>query len=771
VGAVSEALHRAGAVAHGGADPIDRVLRRIRGLDRDGQGRLIRELRPGIPLLDDRLAALPPYWRHLVGDRNLLARAARATGLIVLHQGGEATPVGTGFLARPGVVLTARHVAESFIQGVGREGLDFRPGMSASLVLGRGVSVPLFRPLLVHPFWDFAALEPAAIPLDRLPLALSGQPPVPLGGREVVVVGFPLSNDPDADDQGPIKHLQPGQLTGLGEVDSRWSPVEALRCDALTLPGNSGSPVVDIAEGRVLGVHFAREAPAGGASVPAWELARDPHVRALGLFGDADPAPSWLAHWTRVDQPEPQSRDPDATRRPVHLPGDWVERVDDAFLARMLDADPDGTRALLRDAWGDTIAEEIVSELGREPSGEARLGWPPRPDADHPEIVFLHGIIGGHLDDGADRVWFDPVSAVSGELARRLTLAPDGRTALDPSVRIRSGGHIQLIYGLAALRWRHARFRVVPFSFDSRRGLDHAVRQLQAWLRARHKRHPKRRFALVGHSMGGLVALLHAQRHPKTSRKLVRTAVTVGSPIGGALPAFESPTGTYSYLLQMAAVSGREDRAALAAMVRTWPGSSDMLPAPGIYAGAEHLYDPARWPRGTAYTRPMLERARSLKTLLLDSPLHARTHRIGGIGHPTHADLRLDEDGVLEVSPARHEGDGSVPLRSAIPDGLDGWVVRSALKHSFLPLSPEVIGAVPELVLEGRCDLTQVTEADRAREHGPRPRPAALRLDEASPEPEELRAARERLAHVRRRWARGDVGLMDLLAVSRMIDT
>lgn len=778
MGVVSEALRRAGAGAEGGSDPIDRLLRRLQGLDVAGRGRLVRELRPGIALLDDRLAALPPYWRHLVGDRNLLARAARATGLLVLHQGGDTTPVGTGFLARPGVVLTARHVAERFVQGVGREGLAFRPGMSASLVLGHGVSVRISRPLLVHPFWDFAALEPAAIPLDRLPLALAEQPPVPLRGREVVVVGFPLSADPDpaaraAADAAPVKHLQPGQLTGMREVDSRWSPVEALRCDALTLPGNSGSPVVDIAEGRVLGVHFAREAPAGGASVPGWELARDPHVRALRLFGDADPAPSWLAHWTRVDQPEPEPerRDADATRRPVHLPGDWMERVDDAFVARMLDADPDGTRALLRDAWGDTLAEEIISELGREPSGEARLGWPPRPDPDHPEIVFLHGIVGGHLDDGADRVWFDPVSAVGGELARRLSLAADGRTDLDPSVRIRPGGHLQLIYGLAALRWRHARFGVVPFSFDSRRSLDDAVSQLQAWLRARHRRHPRRRFALVGHSMGGLVALLHAQRHPRTSRRLVRTAVTLGSPIAGAMPAFESPTGTYSYLLQMAAVSGRDDRAALAAMVRTWPGSADMLPAPGVYAGAEHLHHPERWPRGTAPARALLDRARSLKPLLLDSPLHARAHRIAGIGHATHADLRLDADGVLEVAPARVEGDHSVPLRSAIPDGMDGWVVRSALKHAFLPLVPELVDAVPELVLEGRCDLARVTDADRTRSHGPRARPSALRIGEDTPEPEELRAAREGLTDVRRRWARGHVGLPDLLTVSRMLDT
>lgn len=768
---VSEALRRAGAEPDaGGQDPIDRVLRRLRTLDRDGQGRLLRELRPGIPLLDDRLASLPPYWRHLVGDRNLLARAARATGLVVLTQGGEDVPVGTGFLARPGVVVTARHVAETFVQGVGREGLDFRPGMTARLQFGAGVSVPLFRPLLVHPFWDFAALELTHIPLDRLPLVLAEQPPVPLRGSEVVVVGFPLPGELSVEEAARAKHIQPGQLTGTGRVDSRWEPVEALRCDALTLPGNSGSPVVDLAEGRVLGVHFAREEPSGGASVPSWELARDPHVRALGLFGAADPAPPWLAHWTRVDQPPRRALAGDAAARAVHLPGDWVERVDDAFVARMLDADPDGTRGLLRAAWGDTLAEEIISELGREPSGEARLGWPPRPDPDHPEIIFLHGIVGAHMDDGPDRVWFDPVAAVGGDLARRLSLSPDGRTDAASDVRVRPAGHINLVYGLAALRWRHARFSVAPFSFDWRRSLDDAVDRLHSWMKARRRRFPRRSFALVGHSMGGLVALLHAWRHPRASQRLVHSATLIGSPIGGALPAFESPTGTYSYLLRMAAVSSVDDRAALAAMVRTWPGSADMLPAEGVFAGAEHLWDPERWPAGTAYDRRWLERARSLKRLLLESPLHARAHRIAGLGHPTHADLRLGEDGRLEVAPARYEGDDSVPLRSAVPDGLDGWAVRSVLKHAFLPLERDVIDAVPELILEGRCDLPRVTEADRRRSFGPAPRPAAVRADGHDLDPDELRAARERLGPVRDRWARGDVGLPDLLRMAAMLD-
>ncbi len=770
----------ADAVAHtspvrgapAGRTAVDRVLARVDAVRPEEAPALLAVMRPGIRLLDDRLHLLPPYWQHLVGDRNRLARAARVTGVLLLRRGGREVPVGTGFLVRPGLVLTARHVAEQFVQGVGVRDLALRPATRAVLRLAPGEDVEIAAPLLVHPYWDVAVLAPRAIPLDRVPLSLAEEPPRPLVGREVAVIGFPIPGIEDEDETRALvgkhlgdKHVQPGQLTGVSVVDSRWEPVPALRADALTLPGNSGSPVLDLEEGRVLGVHFARERPRGGASVPAWELARDPHLRALGLFGEVERQPGWLAHWGRVDQPPRQARDRHATATPVHLPGDWVERVDDAFVARMLDADPAGTRALLRAAWGDAIAEELIAELGREPSGEARLGWPPRPDPELPEIVFLHGIIGGHLDDGPDRVWLDPAGAIARDLSRRLSLAPDGERDLDPDVTIRPAGHIQLIYGLAALRWRHAGFSVQQLSFDFRRNLDHAVRQLDRFLRARRRAHPKRSFALVGHSMGGLVALMYGARHPARWASWIDAAVLLGSPVAGALPAFESPTGTYRYLLTMAALSNVETRGSLAGMVRTWPGSHDMLPAPEVFPGCADLYDAKRWPVGTAPDQGWLDRSRMLKPVLLERAADEKVHLVAGLGYPTHVDVARSEDGRVRVTPRREAGDDSVPLRSAIPPGCRGWVVQG-LKHAYLPLVPSIIRAVPELVLEGGCRLRAVSEDDRAVAYPDEPRPDPVHPDRVDVDPVELVADRDRLADIRRRMERGDVGLPDLLALA-----
>jgi S1-C subfamily serine protease/pimeloyl-ACP methyl ester carboxylesterase len=763
VGVVATAFSRLGTdnSGEGLLDQLDR-------LERAESQSLLKTVRPGIRLLDDRLATLPSYWQHLVGDRNRLARAAGATGKLVVWQAGCETAVGTGFLVAPGLIMTARHVAETFVQGVGARGLALRPGMDAVLRLAPGVDVGVASALLIHPYWDLAILAPTSVPSDRTPLTLVDAAPTSLAGREVAVIGFPVV-DENEDAEGVCqllgrhwadKHLQPGQVTGMGVVDSRWEPVEAVRTDARTMPGNSGSPVLDIEDGRVLGIHFAREQPAGGAAVPAWELARDPHVQALGLFGEREQLPAWLAHWSRVDQPAPRRREVGTLGPSVRLPGDWTEWVDDAFVARMLDADPEGTRALLREAWGDTLAEEMIAELGREPAGEG-FGWPPKPLEDLPEIIFLHGIVGSHLDDGTDRVWFDPAGVIAHDMSRRLSLQPDGTTDAH-GVDIKVTGHVQLIYGLAALRWRHARFRVTQLALDWRVSLDESVESLHAFMVRRRRAYPGRRFAFVGHSMGGLLALLYAARYPNEWRDHIDTAVLVGAPIAGALPAFESPTGTYSNLLRVAALSSVESRETLAAMVRTWPGSHDMLPAPEVFKGAADLYDPRRWPKGTAPDSRWLKRSKMLKPLLLNSPLLERAHLIAGIGHPTHGQLIRGSDGTIRVDPRREEGDAAVPLRSAVPEGRDGWVVRG-LNHSFLMLIPSVVNAVPELILEGRCDLLPVSEGDYSRTFSPAGRPDPVVPGVTSPEPAELVAERERLAGVARRFRAGRAGVPDLL--------
>jgi hypothetical protein len=215
----------------------------------------------------------------------------------------------------------------------------------------------------------------------------------------------------------------------------------------------------------------------------------------------------------------------------------------------------------------------------------------------------------------------------------------------------------------------------------------------------------------------------------------------------------------------MAALSNVETRGSLAGMVRTWPGSHDMLPAPEVFPGCADLYDAKRWPVGTAPDQGWLDRSRMLKPVLLERAADVKVHLVAGLGYPTHVDVARSEDGRVRVTPRREAGDDSVPLRSAIPPGCRGWVVQG-LKHAYLPLVPSIIRAVPELVLEGGCRLRAVSEDDRAVAYPDEPRPDPVHPDRVDVDPVELVADRDRLADIRRRMERGDVGLPDLLALA-----
>ncbi|MBZ0116394.1 MAG: aminopeptidase P family N-terminal domain-containing protein, partial [Sandaracinaceae bacterium] len=259
---------------------------------------------------------------------------------------------GTAFLAAPTILLTNRHVARLFAEGVGE--IRFTPFVTTQLDLKRErdrqdrltlriVSVPL-----VHPYWDLAALEVEGVPDTIAPLALA---PEARGSEDVVVIGYPYldARNPDRalqdrifDGVYGVKRLQPGELTGTRVIRSFDHDVEALTHDASTLGGNSGSAVVDAASGIVLGIHFAGLYLDANFAVPAWELYRDPRVRALSLHWSSPPSPpaarpevdrAWQgAVRTELDVPSHAA----AAGTQVETLGDWYERTDDETLAREL---------------------------------------------------------------------------------------------------------------------------------------------------------------------------------------------------------------------------------------------------------------------------------------------------------------------------------------------------------------------------------------------------------------------------------------------------
>ena len=284
---------------------------------------ILPRLRPVIDVIQNDFAVTDALWAHLATDAAAthLRHAIPAVGRVELP--GQTTPyAGTAFVVGPGLMMTNRHVAAIFAQGLGRSGLSYLPGYRVAANMHREagfvaedddkLNLPAPRVRMIHPYWDMALIEVEGLGAIE-PLTLSLEAPDAFVGREVAVIGYPALDDRnDIDLQMRIfrrlfrvKRLQPGKATGTAQVtDSFGNTVRAVTHDASTLGGNSGSAVVCTMTGRVLGLHFAGRYLEANYAVPAQELGRDRHVRAAGVQfdgGAADPTTAWDPAWARAD--------------------------------------------------------------------------------------------------------------------------------------------------------------------------------------------------------------------------------------------------------------------------------------------------------------------------------------------------------------------------------------------------------------------------------------------------------------------------------------
>ena len=105
---------------------------------------------------------------------------------------------GTCFVVGPNLLMTNRHVARLFAEGLGMHvtyqaggsAIDFKreEGMPDSATSAR---LQIEGVHMIHPYWDMALLKVAGLPASAKPIELAVQPPEAFMGRDVVVVGYP----------------------------------------------------------------------------------------------------------------------------------------------------------------------------------------------------------------------------------------------------------------------------------------------------------------------------------------------------------------------------------------------------------------------------------------------------------------------------------------------------------------------------------------------------------------------------------------------------
>ncbi|MET0251981.1 MAG: DNA/RNA non-specific endonuclease [Novosphingobium sp.] len=283
---------------------------------------IIPDKRPAVDVINGDFAIDHPLWTDYAAGPAHAAfiKALPSVGRIELPGHPSMPYGGTGFVVGKGLVMTNRHVAQIFAEGLGQRGLRFLPGLGAGIDFlrerGRNDSQPfaVAKVVMIHPFWDMALLKVDGLD-GHPPLTLSSIAPPPRGNRRIAVIGYPAfdpRNDAAVQDQVfgrvyNVKRFQPGLFTAPRDVASFGKKVPAACHDSSTLGGNSGSVVLDAQTGQVIGLHFAGVYKDSNFAVPASALGMDGRVIDAGVQiegGGRRASGAWDQWWARSEAQE-----------------------------------------------------------------------------------------------------------------------------------------------------------------------------------------------------------------------------------------------------------------------------------------------------------------------------------------------------------------------------------------------------------------------------------------------------------------------------------
>jgi len=281
------------------------------------------DLRPVIDIVKGKFQSTHYLWTQLSTDaaiRGRIESSMRSIGRIELPGHPRLPYGGTGFIVGEGLIMTNRHVAEIFATGVGTRSLRFKPGARAGIDFVRELNqsrrenFSVERVVMVHPYWDMAILAVNGIS-SRDSLKLSLKDARDMDGHDIAVIGYPAFDPRNPEDiqqnlfsgHFGVKRLQPGEIRGGMKTSSFGKLVPAATHDCSTLGGNSGSALLDLSTGAVLGLHFGGSFHEQNYAVPTFELSRDSRVSQAGVQFQGSPvsdATDWAQWWSRADTGE-----------------------------------------------------------------------------------------------------------------------------------------------------------------------------------------------------------------------------------------------------------------------------------------------------------------------------------------------------------------------------------------------------------------------------------------------------------------------------------
>ena len=363
---------------------------------------------------------------------------------------------------------------------------------------------------------------------------------------------------------------------------------------------------------------------------------------------------------------------------------------------------------LLAALAGDSHSFELVS--GPSTAVISRGGVKPIPKADAPIAFVLPGIMGSHIQIGHDRIWFDPINLIAGEMDR-LKVDTKGVTP---------DGWMDLSYQKLA-EYLSDSHEVRPFAYDWRLSIVAAAQKFgdaldQAMQDADKRRKPVR---IVAHSMGGLVARLALKGRWERFKALPGSRLLqLGTPNRGSHSMAAVLLGRDDFVQMIARwLDWKHDMRDFLGIVRDFPGVLELLPWPvenGPAIDGVDYFSTQTWQdwsvkdpaanEGKGWQAPQtipLSAARNAIAALQGVELDPDcTLYVAGHGE-TPVGVRVS-DGQLEIG-LTDEGDGRVAWKTGIPPGVRAWYTDAA--HGDLAKQESAFGAYLELLNTGSTRL------------------------------------------------------------------
>ena len=143
---------------------------------------IIPDKRPAIDVVDGDYHVAHPLWTHFESDAGIhqrLRQVIPSIGRVELPGHPTIPYAGTGFVVGDELLMTNRHVAEIFADGLGTRAITFKPGYSSGIDFKQERNRPakLFlkaiEVVMIHPYWDMALLRVAGLSPAQAPLVLS----------------------------------------------------------------------------------------------------------------------------------------------------------------------------------------------------------------------------------------------------------------------------------------------------------------------------------------------------------------------------------------------------------------------------------------------------------------------------------------------------------------------------------------------------------------------------------------------------------------------